>query len=113
MPSFERGAIVRVPFPYTNRPIEQFRPALVVSSKAFSQNSHLLWVLMITSASNRRWPGDNALVEGHSDFGLPAPSLIRTAKMATVEAVVAEPIGQLPATLLDQVDNYLRNTLAL
>lgn len=52
-------------------------------------------------------------MEGHSDFGLPAPSLIRTAKMATVEAVVAEPIGQLPATLLDQVDNYLRNTLAL
>ncbi|MFD1253020.1 type II toxin-antitoxin system PemK/MazF family toxin [Devosia equisanguinis] len=57
MPSFERGVIVRVPFPYTNRPIEQFRPALVVSSKAFSENSHLLWVLMITSAGNRRWPG--------------------------------------------------------
>jgi mRNA interferase MazF len=29
MPGFEVWDIVKVPFPFTNRPVQQFRPALV------------------------------------------------------------------------------------
>jgi mRNA interferase MazF len=29
MPGFDAGTIVRVPFPYTHRPVRQHRPALV------------------------------------------------------------------------------------
>ena len=84
MPIFERGTLVRVPFPYTNRPVQQRRPALVVSAPHFCDTSHLLWVVMITSAANRLWPGDVSLVDMFAQCGLPAPSVIRPAKIATI-----------------------------
>ncbi len=108
MPSFERGDIVRVPFPYTNRPIQQRRPALIVSTTDFSATSHLLWVVMITSAENRPWRGDVSLADDFARFGLPAPSVIRTAKIATIEAAHAERIGEVSAAILQQVDDNLR-----
>lgn len=53
----------------------------------------LLWVAMITSAENRGWP-DDVTVADHTAAGLPAPSLIRCSKIATIEARDAEPLGR-------------------
>jgi mRNA interferase MazF len=54
---------------------------------------------MITSASNRNWPGDVAIVD-HVSSGLPVPSVVRVAKIATVETAQLSRRGQLdPATL--------------
>src|SRR5579872_3590929 len=99
MPSFEPGHVVTVPFPYTDRATRQRRPALVVSSSGLHAQHGLLWVLMITSAENRGWPGDVA-VSNLRSAGLPAPSVIRTAKIATIEASDAARLGKIsPATL--------------
>ncbi len=52
---------------------------------------------MITSASHRRWEGDVEV----SDFaaaGLPAASIVRSSKIATIEGVETDRIGRLPAT---------------
>jgi mRNA interferase MazF len=58
-----------------------------------------LWVMMITSAGNREWPGDIAIPD-HMACGLPAPSVVRTAKLATIEAERAERRGAVaPETL--------------
>ena len=86
--------IVRVPFPHTDRPVRQHRPALVIAAPDAGDNPLLLWVLMITSARNRGWPGDVAIVDLRA-AGLPAPSLIRTSKIATIDAHTAEPMGRL------------------
>ncbi|CDN53658.1 Transcriptional modulator of MazE/toxin, MazF [Neorhizobium galegae bv. officinalis bv. officinalis str. HAMBI 1141] len=94
MPIFERGDIVRVPFPYTDRDTRQRRPALVVSS-AIGEGAALLWVVMITSAENRRWADDIPILD-HASAGLPAPSVVRPVKIATVEARHVEAIGKLP-----------------
>jgi mRNA interferase MazF len=91
--TFEQGDVVKVPFPYTNRPTRQFRPALVVSIDNASRGLGLLWVVMITSAENRGWPGDIALTE-LDGTGLPAASVVRTAKIATIEAGDATRLGQ-------------------
>jgi len=91
MPTFERGDVVRVPFPYTDREVRQHRPALVVSYGAIGDRGTLLWVLMITSAENRPWPGDVSLAKGYRQAGLPAPSLVRTAKIGRVARAVARP----------------------
>lgn len=93
MPTFEQGDIVKVPFPYTNRPTRQSRPALVVSTASGNDTLSLLWVVMVTSAENRGRPGDAALTD-LSGTGLPAPSLVRTAKIATIEARDAARLGQ-------------------
>lgn len=84
MLTFEFGDVVRAPFPYTDRDTRQHRPALVVASNLGAQQ-RMVWVLMITSAENRPWPGDVHAGEDYRACGLPAPSVIRTAKIATVE----------------------------
>lgn len=111
MPTFEQGAVIRVPFPYTDRPVRQYRPALVVSSTGVGENQSLLWVLMITSAENRRWPGDVDVGERHREMGLPAPSLVRTAKIATIESTQADQIGRLRGDILDEVLDNVGATL--
>lgn len=68
---------------------------------------------MITSAENRPWPADILLVENHRSMGLPAPSLIRTAKIATIESSYAEVIGHLPDALGTLLDDRLRHHLGL
>ena len=95
MPGYDLWDLVKVLFPYTNRPVQQRRPALVVAVPDAPGTPELLWVLMVTSAVNRGWAGDVA-VSDLAAAGLPAPSMVRSAKIATIEARDAEPIGQLP-----------------
>jgi mRNA-degrading endonuclease toxin of MazEF toxin-antitoxin module len=110
MPIFEMWDLVKVPFPYTDRPIRQHRPALVVAAGMLETVHGLLWVLMITSAENRRWRGDVPV----SDLiiaGLPAPSVVRCAKIATIEARDAERIGRLARSDRTKVATRLRQVL--
>ncbi|WP_043839093.1 type II toxin-antitoxin system PemK/MazF family toxin [Muricoccus aerilatus] len=111
MRTFEVWDLVKVPFPYTNRPVQQRRPALVVALPQGSGAPALLWVLMVTSAENRGWPGD-VLVSDLTEAGLPAASVVRTAKIATIEAGDAESIGRLPAADQGQVAEALRESFA-
>lgn len=112
MADFERGDVVKVPFPYTDRPTRQSRPALVVSAPDAWEEHRLLWVLMITSAENRGWPGDLA-IQGLASAGLPVPSVIRTAKIATIESADATRLGRISAALLRKVDAELARALGL
>jgi mRNA interferase MazF len=111
MPGFDVWDLVKVPFPYTNRPVQQRRPALVVAIPDAPGVPDLLWVLMVTSAANRGWPGD-VVVSDLKMAGLPAPSLIRSAKIATIETQDAERIGQLPTGDRTQVAEALRRSFA-
>ena len=111
MPTFDVWDIVKVPFPYTSRPVRQRRPALVVAAQSFSAAGDLLWVLMITSADNRPWSGDTKISDLH-EAGLPAPSMVRSAKIATIEAADAESLGCLPTADRADVARHLRMHLA-
>ena len=110
MPGFRQGDVVKVPFPYTDRATRQYRPALVVSTGDIETAHGLLWVLMITSAENRRWPGD-VPVPRHAAAGLPAPSVVRTAKIATTDASDAVKLGRLSPRPLAQVLAIVGRTL--
>ena len=102
--------IVKVPFPYTDRPVREWRPALVISAP-FIRNEHgILWVLMITSAENRTWSCD-VPVSDLTISGLPAPSVIRTVKIATIEQKEAKPLGVLCDKDRFQVSRYLQTIL--
>ena len=113
MPNFERGDIVRVPFPYTDRETRQYRPALVVSAGELGEGGSLLWVVMITSAGNRPWPGDISLGDDCAEFGLPAPSVIRPAKIAIIEVRHADRIGRLDPDRIADVAEALGRHLGL
>jgi mRNA interferase MazF len=65
-----------------------------VSSRELQELHGLLWVLMITSARNHRRAGD-VEIRDLERAGLPAPSVVRCAKIATVESDKATAIGTL------------------
>jgi len=110
MTAFRPWDVVKVPFPYTDRPVRQHRPALVIAAGAIEAAHGLLWVLMITSAENRRW-NDDVAVSDLNRTGLPAPSVIRCAKVATIEARDAERIGALAQSDRKKVASYLTRIL--
>lgn len=110
MPTFRPGDLIKVPFPYTDRATRQRRPAFVAASGDLEDRHGLLWVVMVTSAENRPWPDDVA-IDDHSAAGLPAASLIRCAKIATIEARDAESLGRASDRDIATVLQRLRSRL--
>lgn len=99
-----------MPFPYTDRDTRQRRPALVVSEGGVGPHGAQLWVVMITSADNPSWPTDVAIPD-HLSAGLPAPSVVRPAKIATVDVRDAGDLGRAPAGVLRKALEAVRQTL--
>ncbi len=110
MPSFEPGDVVKVPFPYVERPVVQYRPALVVSSGQLQETHELVWLLMITSARNAAWAGD-VPIANLDMAGLPAPSVVRVAKIATLQCIDATQIGKISQAERKLVNHMLRQIL--
>ncbi len=61
---------------------------------------------MITSAQHRGRPGD-VQMSNLRMAGLPVPSVIRSAKIATIQASDASKLGRVPAAKLRQVTQKL------
>lgn len=102
MTSFSAGDIVRVPFPHVENDETRSRPALVISNTPIGPEGGLFWAMMVTNALRPGWPGD-LIIEDLAAAGLSHPSKIRTAKIATLEAQGAEPIGRIDYALLADV----------
>ena len=110
MRTFERGDVIKVPFPYTDRATRQSRPAVVVSTAQLQDLHGLLWVVMITSAENRGWP-DDVPVANLKLAGLPVPSLIRSTKIATIDVADASKLGRVSAAQVRRVTGKIRQRL--
>jgi mRNA interferase MazF len=109
-PRFDPFDIVVVPFPYADRLAEKRRPALVISSRRLAAHG-LIWLAMITSADNEPWSSDVAIAD-LSRAGLPAPSVVRPAKIACIEpARIDRRIGRLDKAQARLVGQRLRGFL--
>ena len=107
---FDPFDIVAVPFPYADRLAEKRRPALVVSNRKLAAHG-LVWVAMITSADNAPWPSDVAIAD-LKRAGLPAPSVVRPAKIACIEpARIDRRLGRLDKSAARAVGRRLRGFL--
>lgn len=104
MATFEPFSVIAAPFPYVERPVTKRRPCLVIGQP---EDAGLVWVLMITSAKNRPWAGDIEISDLDA-AGLKSPSVVRTAKISTVEADVIKMIGRLDAESIKAVGKMLK-----
>ena len=93
--------------------MQQRRPALVVSDGGVGAGGRLIWVVMITSAANAPWPQDVAVGDDYRDMGLPIPSVIRPAKLAALDASLAETIGRASDELLARVLGEIESIVGL
>jgi mRNA interferase MazF len=110
MPTFKAGDVVRVPFPYTDKTTRQHRPALVVAADELETDHGLIWVCMVTSAMHRAWRSDVPINDLRL-AGLPVPSVVRTAKIATIEARDADRLGSLDGLAMRSVHENLSRIL--
>ena len=100
--------VVVVPFPYADRLAEKRRPALVISNRKLAVHG-LVWVAM--GAENEPWSSDVAIAD-LKRAGLPAPSVVRPAKIACIEpARIDRRIGRLDKTAARAVAQRLRGFL--
>jgi mRNA interferase MazF len=84
MMAFAQGDILVLPFPYSDRLAEKRRPAVVISKPALERAHGLVWVAMITSQRGSA-RADDVPIGDLSRSGLPAASVVRPVKLATVE----------------------------
>ncbi len=93
--SFDRYAVVRVPFPFTDRTATKNRPAVVLSDPvAFNTPAGHSVMAMITSEDNPPWPLDCTLAD-LAAAGLPAPSKVRFKLFTLDHRLVRGEIGKL------------------
>jgi mRNA interferase MazF len=83
--SFKPFDVVVVPFPYSDKLAEKRRPALIVSAEDVEDKLGRVWVAMITSAVDSQGFGD-ASIGDLAAAGLPAASILRASKIATIDA---------------------------
>ena len=83
-PRYRSWDVVILPFPFTDRNAVKVRPAVVVSSEALHSCAGKYFLAMITSAGHAPVEGD-AGISDLNKAGLPAASLVRPSKLATVE----------------------------
>jgi mRNA interferase MazF len=108
--AFERFAVVRVPFPFTDRQAQKRRPALVLSLPDFQQACGHVLLAMITSARQSAWPLDWP-IEDLLAAGLPQPCVVRLKLFTLDERLVLGRLGALAPADRTAVATQLANLL--
>jgi mRNA interferase MazF len=96
MSAFDRYAVVRVPFPFSDRLAQKRRPAVVLSEPGFQKVSGHLLLAMITTAHQSTWPLDWP-IEDLQAAGLPQLCLVRFKLFTLDERLVLGSLGSLAA----------------
>jgi mRNA interferase MazF len=93
--TYDQWDVVVVPFPFTDRPVQRRRPALVVSQPGPLSTviGHSV-LAMITSAGHRRWPLDVPICD-LTAAALPAPSVVRMRLFTLDERLIERRAGAL------------------
>jgi mRNA interferase MazF len=102
--SFERGAVVLLPFPFSDQSAAKLRPAVVVSPGYPSAD---LLVVAVTSVGGVLRPGEFAL-QFWREAGLLHPSFAKRAVTSVTGGLVRKQLGQLRAADLSRLDESLR-----
>jgi mRNA interferase MazF len=110
-----RGAIVLVPFPFTDLSSIKVRPALVISRN--NKGKADLVVVFISSVVKKVHEEEVLLNVDHADFqktGLRIASIIKCRKIATLDrSIVLGELGILSPHTMKHVDALLKKILGL
>ncbi len=109
--------VVVLSYPFSDLSATKVRPALVVSSDSYNQNSQDAVFILITSNISRRGPFDAAVAKTHPEFalsGLRFDSAVRIDKITTLNKRLAvATIGRFGPKLAAEVEKKLRLFLEL
>ena len=112
---FKQGAIVLIPFPFTDLTAVKVRPAIVLSKKVLDND---IIVCFISSKKPRRLaPADIFIKKTERDFektGLKVDSVVRVGKIATLDKkIVLGELGEVNTTTRKNINNKLKFVLGI
>lgn len=102
---------MQVNFPFADRAEVRRRPALVIAVAHVHADFSILWLAMITRATGGTWPFDVAVSDLGSG-GLLRPCVVRTSKIASVDARLVVWIGTLAPADRQATAVVLRDVLS-
>ena len=109
MTAYNPGDVILVPFPFNERAGGRKRPALVISSPQYNEDTGQVTIAQITSrtSSNPR-PGDTPIQDWKA-ANLPRPAIVR-ARFATIDAsLVLRQLGSLTETDFQSAQSNLKS----
>jgi len=111
MMSYKKWDVVVTDFPFADKGIVKRRPSLVCAGPFGIKDSEVYWVLMITSTKLKNWGGD-VEIKDFKKVGLPISSVIRTVKIACVDAsIIRKKIGAVEKKTQNLVQKYLSKNI--
>jgi mRNA interferase MazF len=106
--TYSRWQVIVVDFPFVEGTEAKRRPALIVSSDAFSQRHGVYWAAMITTAKTGVQPDDIRIADP-AEIGLPENCVIRLSRLFTVnEGRIARGLRQIKPTTRNAVVRLLK-----
>jgi mRNA interferase MazF len=93
----EPGAVVVVPFPFSDLPIAKPRPALVLSPAEMNGQTGQTLMAMITTAARSNWPHDVEIVDLDT-AGLSRTCHVRWKLFSIDNRLIARQTGELSAS---------------
>ena len=109
MPSYSKGDVVLVRFPYSDLLGSKVRPVIVVSTPHASQD---LFVISLTSKTARLLAGEFVLGEWKSS-GLNVASAVKRGVFTIHESLIVKSVGTLSKSDAGRVNDSLRGWLGI
>lgn len=112
MTTYKRGAIVLLPFPYTDQTGLKRRPALILSTDAYNARRADIIVAPITGNLSTRQPDDTLLADWAA-ASLLKPSVVKGVLGTVEQTLVVRVLGTISAVDLQKVEQTFANALGL
>ena len=116
--SIARGAVVLVPFPFTDLTKQKPRPAVVLSTDRFNNESDDIILVALSSNTGRPLLGYEFVIQSSdTDFaetGLRVSSVVRCGKLVTMDqSLVLANLGKFNAARMNTTLSHVRKALGL
>jgi mRNA interferase MazF len=109
MPSYSRGDVILVRFPFSDRSGAKVRPAIVINAPHISQD---VFVLPLTSETEALLAGEFVLSEW-SSAGLNVASAVKRGLYTVHQELIVKSVGTISQSDTEKVDASLRTWLGL
>jgi mRNA interferase MazF len=107
---YKKGAVILVPFPFTDLSGNKVRPAVIISEKKIGSDVVVVFITSQTKLKEKHL----VLVKPEEGNGIKVPSKVICSKIATLDAkVILGELGTVSNTVLGHIEQELRTVLGL
>lgn len=113
MINYKRGDVVLVPFPFSDQTANKKRPAVIISTNDYNENSSDVIIIAVTSQINAVMEIGECLIIDWQKSGLMKLSSIKPAISTIEKILIQKSLGKLSVRDMNSMNNALAELLEL